>query len=221
MADVNPAEVSAILRQQLAGFKSEAELEEVGTVLQVGDGIARIYGLSNVQSGELIEFENGLKAIVLNLEEDNVGAVILGSSNTIKEGDVVKVHYTGKLANGEQFDSSVGREPLEFTVGAGMMIKGFDAAMPGMAIGEKKTISIAPEDGYGEKSEDAIIEFPKENVPEDMKLEPGMSLTLSNEAGHPVQVVVVEVKETVIVLDANHFLAGQELIFDIELVEIV
>jgi len=102
-----------------------------------------------------------------------------------------------------------------------MMIKGFDAAMPGMAIGEKKTISIAPEDGYGEKSEDAIIEFPKENVPEDMKLEPGMSLTLSNEAGHPVQVVVVEVKETVIVLDANHFLAGQELIFDIELVEIV
>ena len=139
----------------------------------------------------------------------------------VKEGDVVKVHYTGKLVNGEQFDSSVGREPLEFTVGAGMMIKGFDAAMPGMVIGEKKTISIAPEDGYGEKSEDAIIEFPKENVPEDLKLEPGMSLTLSNEAGQPVQVVVVEVKETVIVLDANHFLAGQELIFDIELVEIV
>ncbi len=139
----------------------------------------------------------------------------------VKEGDVVKVHYTGKLVNGEQFDSSVGREPLEFTVGAGMMIKGFDAAMPGMVIGEKKTISIAPEDGYGEKSEDAIIEFPKENVPEDMKLEPGMSLTLSNEAEQPVQVVVVEVKETVIVLDANHFLAGQELIFDIELVEIV
>ena len=97
MADVNPAEVSAILRQQLAGFKSEAELEEVGTVLQVGDGIARIYGLSNVQSGELIEFENGLKAIVLNLEEDNVGAVILGSSNTIKEGDVAK--RTRKIAS--------------------------------------------------------------------------------------------------------------------------
>jgi len=97
MADVKPAEVSAILRQQLAGFKSEAELEEVGTVLQVGDGIARIYGLSNVQSGELIEFENGLKAIVLNLEEDNVGAVILGSSNTIKEGDVVK--RTRKIAS--------------------------------------------------------------------------------------------------------------------------
>ncbi len=90
MAEVKPAEVSAILRQQLSGFKSEAELQEVGTVLQVGDGIARIYGLTNVQSGELVEFENGLKAIVLNLEEDNVGVVLLGHSKGIKEGDIVK-----------------------------------------------------------------------------------------------------------------------------------
>jgi FKBP-type peptidyl-prolyl cis-trans isomerase 2 len=139
----------------------------------------------------------------------------------VKDGDVVRVHYTGKLTNGEQFDSSVGREPLEFTVGAGMMIKGFDDAMPGMEIGEKKTVSISPADGYGEKSEDAIIEFPKENVPADMKLDPGMSLTLSNQEGQPVPVVVVEVKDDVIVLDANHFLAGQELVFDIELVQIV
>lgn len=90
MAEVKPAEVSAILREQLSGFKSASELEEVGTVLQVGDGIARIYGLSSVQSGELIEFENGLRGIVLNLEEDNVGAVLLGASNDIKEGDTVK-----------------------------------------------------------------------------------------------------------------------------------
>jgi len=90
MAEVKPAEVSAILRQQLSGFKSESQLEEVGTVLQVGDGIARIYGLTNVQSGELIEFENGLRAIVLNLEEDNVGVVLLGPSKGIKEGDTVK-----------------------------------------------------------------------------------------------------------------------------------
>ncbi len=139
----------------------------------------------------------------------------------VKEGDVVKVHYTGKLINGEQFDSSVGREPLEFTVGAGQMIKGFDDAMPGMNLGEKKTINIAPEDAYGPRSEEAIIEFPKENVPADMVLEPGMPLTLSNQAGQPVPVIVVEVKEEVIVLDANHFLAGQELVFDIELVEIL
>jgi F-type H+-transporting ATPase subunit alpha len=107
MAEVKPAEVSAILRQQLSGFKSEQELEEVGTVLQVGDGIARIYGLSKVQSGELIEFANGLKGIVLNLEEDNVGAVTLGSSNDIKEGDVVK--RTGRIASLQVGEGMLGR----------------------------------------------------------------------------------------------------------------
>jgi peptidylprolyl isomerase len=139
----------------------------------------------------------------------------------VKSGNVVKVHYTGKLVSGDQFDSSVGRDPLEFTVGAGQMIKGFDAAMPGMKIGEKKTINIPASEAYGERSEEAIIPFPKENVPADMKLEAGMTLTLSNQMGQPVPVVVVEIKEDVIILDANHFLAGKELVFDIELVEIV
>ena len=137
-----------------------------------------------------------------------------------KKGDVVKVHYKGTLNSGEQFDSSEGRDPLKFTVGAGQMIAGFDAAIPGMVVGEKKTIVIAPEDAYGHKNEDAIIEFPKSNIPADMKLEPGMKLQLRNEAGHPVPVVVTEVKDDVIILDANHELAGKELIFDIELVEI-
>lgn len=140
--------------------------------------------------------------------------------STAKNGDNVKVHYTGKLTSGEQFDSSAGREPLEFTVGAGQMIKGFDAAIPGMAVGDKKTINIAAADGYGERSEEAVIPFPKENVPADMKLEPGMQLTLSNQYGQPVPVVVIEVKDDVIMLDANHFLAGKELVFDIELVSI-
>ncbi len=107
MAEVKPAEVSAILRQQLAGFKSEAELEEVGTVLQVGDGIARIYGLSKVQSGELIEFETGLQAIVLNLEEDNVGAVMLGTSVGIKEGSTCK--RTGRIASLKVGEGMLGR----------------------------------------------------------------------------------------------------------------
>jgi len=107
MAEVKPAEVSAILRQQLAGVKSESELQEVGTVLQVGDGIARIYGLTNVQSGELIEFENGLQAIVLNLEEDNVGAVLLGPSKGIKEGDVVK--RTNRIASINVGEGMLGR----------------------------------------------------------------------------------------------------------------
>ncbi len=107
MAEVKPAEVSAILRQQLSGLKSEQELEEVGIVLQVGDGIARIYGLSKVQSGELIEFSNGIKGIVLNLEEDNVGAVTLGTSNDIKEGDTVK--RTGKIASIQVGEGMLGR----------------------------------------------------------------------------------------------------------------
>lgn len=139
----------------------------------------------------------------------------------VKAGDVIRVHYTGTLVSGEQFDSSAGREPLEFTVGAGQMIKGFDAAMPGMAIGEKKTINIPAADAYGEVNEDAIIQFPKEQVPTDMLLQTGMQLTLSDPNGKPVPVVVVEVQEAIVILDANHFLAGKELIFDVELVEIV
>jgi peptidylprolyl isomerase len=139
----------------------------------------------------------------------------------VKKGDKVKVHYTGKLTNGEQFDSSIGRAPLEFTVGAGQMIAGFDNAMPGMSVGEKKTVNISPENGYGHKSEEALIEFPKTNVPPDMHLEPGMKLELRSEDGQPFPVTVTEIKDDVILLDANHELAGKELIFDIELVEIV
>ena len=107
MAEIKPAEVSAILRQQLSGFKFDSELQEVGTVLQVGDGIARIYGLTNVQSGELIELPGSLKGIVLNLEEDNVGAVLLGNSNHVKEGDTVK--RTGKIASIDVSEGMIGR----------------------------------------------------------------------------------------------------------------
>src|ERR1043166_3124913 len=107
MAEIKPAEVTAILREQLSGFKSESELEEVGTVLQVGDGIARIYGLSKVQSGELIEFETGLRAIVLNLEEDNVGAVFLGPGEDIKEGSSCK--RTGRIASLKVGEGMLGR----------------------------------------------------------------------------------------------------------------
>ena len=107
MASVRPDEVSAILREQLSQAKTVAELEEVGTVLQVGDGVARIYGLSNVQAGELIVFENGLKALALNLEEDNVGAVLLGDSSSVKEGDTVK--RTNLIASVKVGDGILGR----------------------------------------------------------------------------------------------------------------
>jgi peptidylprolyl isomerase len=139
----------------------------------------------------------------------------------VKSGDVVRVHYTGTLLDGSQFDSSVGRNPLEFTVGAGQMIAGFDAGVVGMTVGEKKTIQIDPDHGYGQKNPEAIIEFPAENVPADMKVEVGMKLNLQNQHGQPVPVEVIEVKEDVIIMDANHFLAGKDLVFEVELVEIV
>ncbi|GAO45079.1 F0F1 ATP synthase subunit alpha [Flavihumibacter petaseus] len=107
MVDIKPDEISAILRQQLSNFNTSAELEEVGTVLQVGDGIARVYGLSNVRAGELVEFPNGVKAIALNLEEDNVGVVLMGESSEIKEGD--KVRRTGQIASIKVGEGLVGR----------------------------------------------------------------------------------------------------------------
>lgn len=107
MAEIKPAEVSAILREQLSGFKTETQLEEVGTVLQIGDGIARVYGLNGVQSGELVEFENGLQAIALNLEEDNVGLVLLGPSGDIREGATVR--RTGRIASINAGEGLLGR----------------------------------------------------------------------------------------------------------------
>ncbi|RTL59926.1 MAG: peptidylprolyl isomerase [Sphingobacteriales bacterium] len=137
------------------------------------------------------------------------------------KGSKVKVHYTGRLAGGEQFDSSAGREPLEFEVGAGMMIKGFDDAVVGMAVGDKKTITIPPHEGYGESNPDMIVEFPRDRFPADMVPEVGMQLNMSNGAGQNFPVTITEVQEATVTLDANHFLAGKDLIFDIEMVEVV
>lgn len=138
----------------------------------------------------------------------------------VKNGDVVAVHYSGRLTTGEQFDSSVGREPLEFTVGAGQMISGFDAGVVGMSIGDKKTINIAPEDAYGEWHEENTVPFPKENLPQDMQVEVGMQLTMRSQDGRPFPVTVHEITEDAIILDANHMLAGKELVFDIEIVSV-
>lgn len=130
MVDVKPDEISAILKQQLSGFKTEAELEEVGTVLQVGDGIARVYGLSKAQAGELVEFENGVQAIVLNLEEDNVGVVLLGPSDGIKEGSTVR--RTSRIASINVGEGMVGRvvNPLGQPIDGKGPIKGATYEMP-------------------------------------------------------------------------------------------
>lgn len=137
-----------------------------------------------------------------------------------KKGDTVKIHYHGRLTDGSTFDSSAGREPLEFELGSGMVIPGFDVGVTGMVIGEKKTINIPAAEAYGEKNEEMILEFPKAQFPADMTPEVGMQLNMSNSQGQSFPVVIVEVKEEVVMLDANHPLAGKELIFDLELVEI-
>jgi FKBP-type peptidyl-prolyl cis-trans isomerase 2 len=137
-----------------------------------------------------------------------------------QHGDKVKVHYHGKLRSGETFDSSQGRDPLEFELGSGQVIKGFDEGIKGMQVGDKKTIEIAVVDAYGEKQQEMIIEFPKDQFPPDMNPEAGMQLMMSNGSGQQFPVTIVDVKEESVILDANHPLAGQELIFDLELVEI-
>ena len=137
-----------------------------------------------------------------------------------KKGDKVKVHYHGKLTSGETFDTSSGREPLEFEVGSGSVIKGFDEGVAGMEVGEKKTINIPVDEAYGARNDDMLIEFPKDRFPKDMQIEEGMQLMMSDGSGQNIPVIVTEVKEDTVVLDANHPLAGEDLIFDIELVEI-
>lgn len=139
----------------------------------------------------------------------------------VKSGDKVKVHYHGKLTSGETFDSSAGREPLEFEVGSGMVIKGFDDGVTGMSVGDKKTINIPYNEAYGPRNPEMVIDMPKERFPQDMELELGMPLMMSDGGGQQFQVTIVEIKDASVMLDANHPLAGQDLVFDLELVEIV
>ncbi len=138
----------------------------------------------------------------------------------VKKGDKVKVHYTGKLQDGSVFDSSIDREPLEFEVGAGMMIAGFDAAVNGMKIGDKKVAEIPANEAYGEVNKEMIVEVKRTQLPPDLEPQVGQQLGMQQPNGQSVPVVVAEVKEESIVIDANHPLAGKDLIFEIELMEI-
>lgn len=138
----------------------------------------------------------------------------------VKQGDKVKVHYHGKLTDGTTFDSSEGRSPLEFEVGSGAVIPGFDNGVMGMSVGEKRTINIPADEAYGQKHDELIMDFPKDRFPEDMNPEVGMELMMNNGAGQQFPVVIIDVKDDNVTLDANHRLAGQDLVFDIELVDI-
>jgi len=135
----------------------------------------------------------------------------------VKNGDTVRIHYTGRLTDGTVFDSSEGRDPLEFTVGAGHVIGGMDAGLPGMVAGDKKTLEIACDDAYGPSNPDARQAIPREGIPDDIPLEPGTQLQMQTPEGQVLPVTVVEADEATVTLDANHPLAGKTLVFNIDL----
>ncbi len=139
----------------------------------------------------------------------------------IENGKTVKIHYTGTLDDGTQFDSSAGRDPLEFEMGAGMVIPGFEKGVVDMEVGEKKTIHIPSVEAYGERREDLVMQFERSQLPEGLEPEIGMGLQMQGPQGQPVPVTITEVAEANITIDANHQLAGQNLNFELELVEVV
>ena len=139
----------------------------------------------------------------------------------VKQNDTVKVHYTGKLTDGQVFDSSVERgEPIEFTMGQGQLIPGFEKGLLDMEVNEKKTINIPKEEAYGEPREELIQEVAKTQLPEDLDPKVGMGLVSKTPDGREMNLVVREVKDSSIVVDGNHPLAGKDLVFDLEVVEI-
>jgi peptidylprolyl isomerase len=140
-------------------------------------------------------------------------------TDAIKPGDTISVNYTGRFEDGDVFDTSEGRSPLVFTVGAGQLISGFDSAVVGLKSGDKKTITIAPEDGYGEHREDLVIDMPASNIPPDMDLTEGMQVQLVDQSGNPIPAIVQEIGDDVVKMDVNHPLAGKTLLFDIEIME--
>ena len=138
----------------------------------------------------------------------------------IKDGDTVRIHYTGTLKDGSTFDSSEGRDPLEFVVGAGHIIKGLDAALPGMQTGDKKSVSIDCADAYGPINPALHQGVPRDAIPDDIQLDVGMQLQMQTPQGQPMPVTVTAIDEEQVMLDANHPLAGRDLVFDFEVVSV-
>ena len=138
-----------------------------------------------------------------------------------KTGDVVRVHYRGRLADGSEFDSSEGREPLEFQVGGGQVIPGFEKQVEGMEIGEKSTVTIPADEAYGPRDERQVQSVPRDALPDNLDLRIGARLTATTRDGKQIPLTVIEVDDSQVTMDGNHPLAGQDLTFDLELVEIV
>ncbi|WP_010138436.1 FKBP-type peptidyl-prolyl cis-trans isomerase [Oceanicola sp. S124] len=141
--------------------------------------------------------------------------------STAKAGDTVRIHYTGTLTDGTQFDSSSGREPLEFTVGSGQIILGLDKAIPGMAVGDSKTVQIPCDEAYGPHNPEGLQQVPRSAIPDTIPLELGLQLQMQTPQGQAVPVTVTEITDEAVTLDANHMLAGKDLVFAVEVVEIL
>lgn len=138
----------------------------------------------------------------------------------VKSGDTVRIHYTGTLSDGQTFDSSEGREPLEFTVGSGQIIPGLDAALPGMTVGDRKTVEVPADEAYGQPDPNARQAVPRGDIPDHIPLDLGTQLQVQTPQGQTLPVTVAEVTDEQVILDANHPLAGKDLTFAIELVKI-
>jgi peptidylprolyl isomerase len=138
-----------------------------------------------------------------------------------KTGDTVRIHYTGTLSDGTTFDSSAGRDPLQFEVGSGQIIPGLDSAIPGMSVGDKKTVEVPSEAAYGPHHPEGVQTVPRDQFPPDLPTDPGTRLEMRGPDGRGIPVVIVETTDETVKLDANHPLAGKDLTFDIELMEIV
>ena len=136
-------------------------------------------------------------------------------------GDTVRVHYTGRLENGEVFDSSVDREPIEFVLGEGNMIPGFESAVSGMSVDESKDVRIAAEDAYGERRDDLVFTFERSGLPDTMSPEVGLQVELRGPSGQAVPALITDVKGDSVTVDANHPLSGEPLLFELKLVEII
>lgn len=139
----------------------------------------------------------------------------------VKSGDVVRIHYTGKLTDGTEFDSSAGREPLEFKVGAGQIIPGLENQIEGMNVGEKDTVTIPADQAYGPRDEAQVQVLPRTAIPENIDLAVGGRLQASTRDGQPVLLTIVNLDDDQVTVDANHPLAGHDLVFDIEVVEVI
>ena len=139
----------------------------------------------------------------------------------VKNGDVVRIHYTGRLTDGTEFDSSAGREPLEFEYGAGQIIPGLERNIPDMEVGAKQTVTVPAEEAYGPRDDSRVQAIPRTAIPEGVPVDIGTRLQANTPEGQPVNLTVVDLDDSSVTVDANHPLAGRDLVFDIELVEVI